>query len=313
MRRTVGAVLIVGVMLIATPITLLAVSNWMSTSEIWEKVENTLINAVYGNIRDGCTETLGEICGLVFLHPHEFEFRFKRVRKNIGRGQTKHELGVPTLNIYMTHGVWGKIVEQRKRALRLGGLAFGDNPKVWVDAEMTSDNDQQPTKVKIRLKGKAADHVKDPMQMSFRVEVKNGEQVFGMSEFSIHAPNIRQGSSGAITQDVMKRFGVLAVGTMFVDVRINNELVGIMGLEEYFTKEMLEIQGRRESAMVGIDDEWDFAQMRLNIRGQPNYSVLVTNWHNTLEWDKWNGGGELMPLSMRDYPKVSIGRTRFML
>ena len=53
---------------------------------------------------------------------------------------------------------------------------------------------------------------------------------------------------------------------------------------------------------VIIDDEWDFAQMRLNIRGQPNYSMLATNWQNTLEWDKWNGGGVLMPLSLRDYP-----------
>ena len=55
-----------------------------------------------------------------------------------------------------------------------------------------------------------------------------------MSEFSIHKPRVRQNAEGAIAQDVMKRFGVLAIGTMFADVRINNESIGIMGLEEYF-------------------------------------------------------------------------------
>ena len=79
--------------------------------------------------------------------------------------------------------------------------------------------------------------------MSLRVKVKNGDHILGMSEFSIHKPKVRKKATGAIAQDVMKQFGVLATGTIFADVRINDELVGIMGLEEHFTKEMLEAQG----------------------------------------------------------------------
>ena len=46
--------------------------------------------------------------------------------------------------------------------------------------------------------------------------------------------------------------GISVIKAYGIEHRINNEFVGIMGLEEYFTKEMLEAQGRRNSVVVAV-------------------------------------------------------------
>ena len=116
MRRTAGVVFILGAMLIAAPLGFSAFLDWALTSRVWTKVENTLINAVYGGIRDVCTETVGHICEPILMHPKEFELELKTVTTTIERTKAKAVLGVPTLNIYMSDGVRYQLSERRKIA-----------------------------------------------------------------------------------------------------------------------------------------------------------------------------------------------------
>ena len=85
MRRTVGVVFILGVMLIAAPTGLSAFSNWASTTQLWTKVENTLINAVYGGIRNFCAETFGHICESMLKEPRYVEIGVPTVFTTIER------------------------------------------------------------------------------------------------------------------------------------------------------------------------------------------------------------------------------------
>ena len=149
MRRTVGVMLLLAAMLIAAPLGVSAFSSWAHTSQVWPKVENTLINAVYGSIRDSCTETLGHICEAILMHQQEFEIELRAVTTPIERRKAKVVLGVPTLNIYMSDGVWHQLSERRKIAFSNGGgFRTKESLKDWFNAEMVSDRSRKIVKVR---------------------------------------------------------------------------------------------------------------------------------------------------------------------
>ena len=81
-----------------------------------------------------------------------------------------------------------------------------------------------------------------------------------MSKFSIHDPKTRYGEKEALALAMHRYFGVLAPRYLFVDVNINGQSIGIMALEEHFTKEMVESQGRRDGPIVAVDEDWMWRQ-----------------------------------------------------
>ena len=89
MRHAASVALMLAAMLIAAPTGLSAWSKWVYPTQVWTKVENTLINAVYGGIRDVCTKTLGNICEPILMHPNDFELELKAVTKTIERQKAK--------------------------------------------------------------------------------------------------------------------------------------------------------------------------------------------------------------------------------
>ena len=51
-------------------------------------------------------------------------------------------------------------------------------------------------------------------------------RLFGMSKFSIHPPQARNNQNEAILLAMMRRLGILAPRYFFVDVRINDQMIG---------------------------------------------------------------------------------------
>ena len=142
-----------------------------------------------------------------------------------------------------------KLQEKRKESLQRGVLITtkGD----YVPAKIRHEG--RTIKVKMRLKGDWARNSSDK-KMSFRVQVKNGDHFLGMRRFSLQNPKARIYDGDRLFFEAIKREGILAPRHSFVDLTVNGTKMGIMALEEHFSKELLESQRRRAGVILKFDE-----------------------------------------------------------
>ena len=157
---------------------------------------------------------------------------------------------------------------QREEALQRGILLLDDDD--WMGAQIRFQGETIP--VRIRLKGDWLDHLGEN-KWSFRVKTRNDAALMGMRSFSVQSPATRRYLSEWLYLEDLRRADILAPRYSFVNVVVNGEDWGIYALEESFSKELLESQGRREGVIVrfdeslfwsrralfgGLDDRWKF-------------------------------------------------------
>jgi hypothetical protein len=158
---------------------------------------------------------------------------------------------LPTLYIDVAFEDYQRILDKRTEALRLGVLLASDED--FVPARLRYGEEGEVS-AEIRLKGDWTDHLRGD-KWSFRIHVRNGDQVAGMRRFSIQAPETRQWlDEWAFHQNLLKE-GILTTRYTFVNVIFNGESKGIYALEESFSKELLESQGRREGVIIRFDED----------------------------------------------------------
>ena len=116
--------------------------------------------------------------------------------------------------------------------------------------------DGKTVQAQIRIKGDWTDHVATD-KWSLRINLED-EKLLGMRVFSIQAPHTRGNLWEWLVLEAARREGVLAPRAHFVNVTINDNNAGVYYLEEHFSKELLEAQGRREGPIVLWDesDHW---------------------------------------------------------
>ena len=157
---------------------------------------------------------------------------------------------VPQLNIDIKFKHYQKLIAKRDRALESGVLVKEEDD--YVPAKIRFKNESY--KVKVRLKGDWTDHLEGD-KWSFRVHVKGDNHIMGMSRFSIQHPRTRNFESEMLFFEALRREGILVPRYFFVEVAINGKNVGLMALEEHFSKELLETQGRREGVIVRFNED----------------------------------------------------------
>jgi len=141
---------------------------------------------------------------------------------------------------------------KRREALEAGFLFRSEDDQVPA----TIRHEGRQVKVRVRLKGDFLDHLTTE-KWSLRVETRRGEELFGLRRFSLQAPHTRFYQLEPLFLDHARREGLLAVRSFFVDVTLNGDRMGLMNVEEHFSKELLESQGKPEGVIVGYD-ETDF-------------------------------------------------------
>ena len=181
--------------------------------------------------------------------------------------QSAQELPILALDIKFKH------MEKLKAIRKTIQKQILPEHKVEMPARIRSEG--RSIKVKLRFKGDMVDHIRDEKKWSFRIKVKRGKHIFGMREFSIQSPKTRRYHLESIYQTMLKEVGVLAPRYFFVNVTINGEDIGVMAVEEHFSKELLESQGRRESVIVRFDEDL-FCQNLLVARTGP-FSFFTNN------------------------------------
>lgn len=156
---------------------------------------------------------------------------------------------IPKVVIDVKFKNMGKLRQQRSRAMKKGVLLQGDSDFVPASIRYGDEN----IKVKLRLKGDWTDHLKGN-KWSFRIHVKGKKQLFGMRRFSIQHPMTRGYQGEALINETLRHMGVIAPRYFFVDVVLNGDDIGIMAVEEHFSKELLEANSRRESVIIRFDE-----------------------------------------------------------
>ncbi|HEX6884347.1 MAG TPA: hypothetical protein VF530_13290 [Planctomycetota bacterium] len=163
------------------------------------------------------------------------------------------EDGLATLVLEIPPASAATLERARRTALERGILAPAE--KVPVPARVLVDG--RALAAEVRLKGDWTDHL-DGAQPSYRIRLSTG--VFlGMREFSIQAPRTRDHLWEWLVLESARREGLLAPRATFLRVVENGRARGIHFLEEHFTRELLEAQGRREGPIVAWDEGtlWD--------------------------------------------------------
>ena len=126
----------------------------------------------------------------------------------------------------------------------------------WVPATLSLDNKEY--KVKVRLKGRLADHWRNEDMWSLNVKVSGEETVFGMKYFSIQHPTTRNGVTEFLIHKFLKKLGLIYLRYDFVKVSINGNKFQLYAYEEGFGKRLIENNNRREGPIVKFnnDNQW---------------------------------------------------------
>ncbi len=143
---------------------------------------------------------------------------------------------------------------QALRAKRASALEEGfliQNAGDYVPATVRIDDRAVP--VRLRLKGDMLDHVRGD-RWSLRIHTRGDEQLFGLRRFSIQHPRTRGYQGEVLFLETLRRAGVLAPRYFFVNVVVNGDEVGVMAVEEHFSKELLESNGRRDGVIIHFDE-----------------------------------------------------------
>jgi len=156
------------------------------------------------------------------------------------------------LKISIHEADWQVLERARDRALEKGMIIQDERDTVPVRIAMGAET----VTGKVRLKGDWLDHVKTD-QWSLRFELDTAFR--GMRRFSIQHPLTRGFIMEWLVMKTAQREGVLAPRSDYVRVAINGTAKGVYYLEEHFSKELLEAQGRREGPIVRFDESamWD--------------------------------------------------------
>lgn len=119
-------------------------------------------------------------------------------------------------------------------------------------------------RVDLRLKGDWTDHLEGG-KWSFRIKIKGGEAFKRLKVFSLQSPHTRNFLDEWYFHKVLRQEGVLAPYYDFVRVHFNGTELGVYAIEEHFTKELLESQGRREGPIVKFNEAgmWEARRVAL--------------------------------------------------
>lgn len=156
---------------------------------------------------------------------------------------------LPKLTVDIKFKHFEKLRAKRAEALERGQLV--STKEDFIPAQIRMEG--RGIKVSLRLKGDWTDHLKSS-KWSFRIKVKGGDHVLGLRRFSLQNPNVRGYQSEILFFESLRMAGLIALRYRFVDVTLNGKHIGIMAMEEHFSKELLAAHGRREGVIVRFDE-----------------------------------------------------------
>ena len=157
----------------------------------------------------------------------------------------------------------------------------------WVRADLVNNNTTY--KVKLKRKGDREIHRLKFKNMSFKADIRGEKRIFGMEEFSIQLPVIRNYTIEAVAADLLRSEDIASPRNFYVDLYINGEYVGLRHLEETISKELIESSQKRYGPVFTrpaygefgfvLNDEKVWQKDKSNIENQA-LALLEKSWGN---------------------------------
>ena len=205
----------------------------------------------------------------------------KNINLNVIQSAIDDKLGVSgnqemkTLRIDIKYKYWSEITNKRNDALKKNVLVT--NSDDYVPMEINFEG--KKIKAKARLKGDMVDHLQG-VKWSFRVKIKGDNHIFGLKKFNIQHPQTRGYQRQLIIDDTYSNYGLITPKHLFVNVEINGEKLGIMLLEEHFSKELLERHKKKEGVIVKFDESLFWKTLELNNRDLRMHKPAMNPFHH---------------------------------
>jgi hypothetical protein len=152
------------------------------------------------------------------------------------------------LVIDIKHKHFLKIAHKRDEAVKINQLF--SNKDGWVPAQLTYRNVKY--RAKIRLKGTLNDHWQDDGFWSYKINMRDGQTLFGMDRFAIQHPRTRNYLNEWYFHKLLRYMGIIALRYDFVPVVVNGKEFPVFAIEEHFGKRLIENNDRREGPIFRL-------------------------------------------------------------
>lgn len=179
---------------------------------------------------------------------------------------------VPLLALEIKFKHLSRLRQQRAEAIACGVLVQQEGDLMPATIRLPD----RAVRIKLRLKGDIVAGQFDDESWSFRVQVRGDDHLFGMRRCNLQAALGRDYHSEPLFLEHVRHLGVLAPRYMFVRVALNGEDLGLMALEEHFSKELLESQDRREGVILKIDESRFFSFLEREDRFASPFNSFLT-------------------------------------
>jgi hypothetical protein len=173
----------------------------------------------------------------------------------------------PALNIEISYENMKILDEQREKKIDNIFLA---NAKIRLD-------NNKKIKIKIRSKGDRDLHRENFANMSFKVDIKGEDRIFGLEEFAIQKPIIRNYGWEMLINQIASDEGLISPIIKPIQFSVNGENRGIYFVEENYNFESLERNKRKRGPIFSVAEEYG--------KEFPNVIYETTNNSKTSEDD----------------------------
>ena len=200
-----------------------------------------------------------------------------------------------------------KLEFQRKNRSEVNGSNEKMKKKLSKYAKANLKYKNKKIAIKLRVKGDRKIHYDEVASTSYKIDLKNGKRLWGLEEFSLQKPIVRNYVYEYIFQKLNHELGNLSLNYKLVDLTINGINHGVYSIEEGFTKELLERHGKRNGPIYGIKDDLSgaypnviydsYSEMKwvVNDEGllRSGYGILNNikengrGFKNHIDWDAW--------------------------
>ena len=102
----------------------------------------------------------------------------------------------------------------------------------YVNANLKFNNKEFP--IKLRVKGDRRIHYFKPKSTSFKVDLRKGKKIWGLEEFSLQKPVVRNYVHEYIFHSLNKKLGNISLNYRLVNLSINGVDYGLYSIEEGF-------------------------------------------------------------------------------
>ena len=175
-----------------------------------------------------------------------------------------------------------------------------------VKGSLVYNNEAYP--IKLRVKGDRKIHYYKPLSTSYKIDLTKDNKIWGLEEFSLQKPIVRNYVYEFIFQKLHHEIGNISLQYSLVDLSINGQDYGLYSIEEGFSKELIERHGKRNGPIYGIKDDSSGLYPNIIYDGysesswlesdrdllESGYAILNLikkkdyNFSSYVDWDSWS-------------------------